>query len=87
VAAPPPGCRGEVLLGKGGWAGRGRFQVTPGERRSVRVRLSRRGIAQLRRQLRLYPVAEFTLSARVEDGRLVPPGSGNYRGVTIERLG
>jgi hypothetical protein len=87
VAAPPPGCRGEVLLGKGGWAGRGRFQVPPGERRSVRVRLSGRGIAQVRRQLRLYPVAEFSLSARVEDGRLVPPGNGNFRGVTIERIG
>jgi hypothetical protein len=87
VAAPVPGCRGEVLLGKGGWAGRGRFQVPPGERRSVRVRLSGRGIAQVRRHLRLYPVAEFEMSARVEDGRLVPPRQGNFRGVTIERLG
>jgi hypothetical protein len=87
VVAPPPGCRGEVLLGKGGWAGRGRFQVPPGERRSVRVRLFRRGIAQVRRQLRLYPVADLHLSARVDDGRLVPPGSGNVRGVTIERIG
>jgi hypothetical protein len=86
VVAPPPGCRGEVLLGKGGWAGRGRFQVPPGERRSVRVRLSRRGIAQVRRHLRLYPVADYSMTARVEDGRLVPPGSGNYRGVTIEQI-
>ena len=86
VAAPAPGCRGEVLLGKGGWAGRGRFQVPPGERRSVRVRLSGRGIAQVRRHLRLYPVAEFEMSARVEDGRLVPPRQGNFRGVTIERI-
>jgi hypothetical protein len=85
--APQPGCRGEVLLGKGGWAGRGRFQVPPGERRSVRVRLSLRGIARVRRQLRLYPDAELTMSARVEDGRLVPPRSGNYRGVLIERIG
>jgi hypothetical protein len=87
VAAPAPGCRGEVLLGKAGWAGRGRFQVPPGGRRSVRVRLSGRGIAQVRRQLLLYPVAEFALGARVEDGRLVPPGNGNFRGVTIERIG
>jgi len=87
VAAPAPGCSGEVLLGKGGWAGRGEFLVAPGERRSVRVRLSRRGIAQVRRHLRLYPIAEFSLTARVEDGRLVPPGQGNFRGVTIERLG
>jgi hypothetical protein len=87
VAAPPSGCSGAVLLGKAGWAGRGRFRVMPGERRSVRVRLSRRGIAQVRRQLRLYPVAELHLGARVEDGRLVPPGNGNYRGVTIERIG
>jgi hypothetical protein len=87
VAAPPPGCSGEVLLGKGGWAGRGRFQVPPGERRSVRVRLSRRGIAQVRRHLRLYPVADFSMTARVEDGRLVPYRQGSHRGVTIKRLG
>jgi hypothetical protein len=87
VAAPPPGCRGEVLLGKGGWAGRGGFLVPPGERRSVRVRLSARGIAQVRRHLRLYPIADFTMTARVEDGRLVPPGNGSHYGVTIERLG
>jgi hypothetical protein len=85
--APQPGCRGEVLLGKGGWAGRGRFHVPPGERRSVRVRLSRRGIAQVRRQLRLYPIADFSMTARVEDGRLVPPGNGSHYGVTIERIG
>ena len=87
LAAPQPGCRGEVLLGKAGWAGRGRFQVPPGERRSVRVRLSGRGIARVRRELRLYPDAELTMSARVEDGRLVPPPAGNYRGVLIERIG
>jgi hypothetical protein len=87
VAAPAPGCGGEVLLGKGGWAGRGRFLVPPGERRSARVRLSGRGMARVRRQLRLYPDGELTMSARVEDGRLVPPGNGNYRGVTIERIG
>jgi hypothetical protein len=87
VAAPAPGCRGEVLLGKGGWAGRGRFQVPPGERRSARVRLSRRGIAQVRRHLRLYPIADFSMTARLEDGRLVRPGNGNFRGVTIERIG
>jgi hypothetical protein len=87
VAAPAPGCRGEVLLGRGGWAGRARFQVPPGGRRSVRVRLSGRGIARVRRQLLLYPVADFSMSARVEDGRLVPPGNGNVRGVTIERIG
>jgi hypothetical protein len=85
--APQPGCRGEVLLGKGGWAGRGRFHVPPGERRSVRVRLSRRGIAQVRRHLRLYPIADFSMTARVEDGRLVPPGNGSHYGVTIERIG
>jgi hypothetical protein len=87
VATPPPGCRGEVLLGRGGWAGRGPFQVPPGGRRSIGVRLTRRGIAQVRRQIRLYPIADLSLSARVEDGRLVPPGNGNYRSVTIERIG
>jgi hypothetical protein len=87
VAAPPPGCSGEVLLGKGGWAGRGRFQVPPGGRRSVRLRLSRRGIAQVRRHLRLYPIADFSMTARVEDGRLVPPGNGSHYGVSIERIG
>ena len=87
VAAPAPGCRGEVLLGKGGWAGRGGFRVPPSERRSVRVRLSQRGIAQVRRHLRLYPIADFTMTARVEDGRLVPPGNGSHYGVSIERIG
>jgi hypothetical protein len=87
VAAPAPGCSGEVLLGKGGWAGRGGFLVAPGERRSVRVQVSRRGIAQVRRQLRLYPIADFTMTARVEDGRLVPPGNGSHYGVSIERIG
>jgi hypothetical protein len=87
VAAPAPGCSGEVLLGKGGWAGRGGFLVPSGERRSVRVRLSRRGIAQVRRQLRLYPIADFSMTARVEDGRLVPPGNASHYGVTIERIG
>jgi hypothetical protein len=87
VAAPAPGCSGEVLLGKGGWAGRGRFRLPPGARRSVRVRLSRRGIAQVRRQLRLYPIADFSLTARVEAGRLVPPANGTVRGVSIERIG
>ena len=87
AAAPPPGCRGEVLLGKGGWAGRGGFLVPPGARRSVRVRLSGRGIAQVRRHLQLYPIADFSMTARVEDGRLVPPGNGNRYGVSIERIG
>jgi hypothetical protein len=87
VAAPAPGCSGEVLLGKGGWAGRGGFLVPSGGRGSVRVRLSGRGIAQVRRHLRLYPVAQFPLTARVEDGRLVRPKQGNFRGVTIERIG
>jgi hypothetical protein len=87
VAAPPPGCSGEVLLGSGGWAGRRRFQVAPGERRPVLVRLSTRGIARVRRHLRLYPTAELSVSARVQDGRLVPPGHGNHRSVTIERIG
>jgi hypothetical protein len=87
VAAPPPACRGEVLLGKGGWAGRGRFEVPPGGRRSVRVRLSRRGMAQVRRHLRLYPSADFSMTARVRDGRLIPPRRGSFRGVSIERLG
>jgi hypothetical protein len=85
--APQPGCRGEVLLGKGGWAGRGRFLVPPGERRSVRVRLSGRGLAQVRRQLRLYPIADFSMTARVENGRLVPPGNASHYGVSIERIG
>ena len=86
VAAPPPGCRGEVVLGRGGWAGRGAFRVPPGERRSVRVRLSRRGMAQVRRHVLRNGHAFLHMSARVDDGRVSRNGAGSA-GVLIERIG
>jgi hypothetical protein len=70
VAAPPPGCRGAVVLGFDGRAGRGRFLVRAGRRRVVRVRLSRRGVAAIRRQLRYDAVALLRLGARMADGRM-----------------
>jgi hypothetical protein len=86
VAAPAAGCRGTALLGRGGWAGRGRFRVPAGEGRSVRVRLSRRGMAHARRHVRRFGHASLVLSARVEDGRVAagPEGPGV---VLIERFG
>jgi hypothetical protein len=70
VAAPPPGCRGAVVLGVGGRAGRGRFAVPAGERRPAEVRLNRRGMAAIRRQHRFDGVALLRLGARVADGRV-----------------
>jgi hypothetical protein len=86
VAAPASGCRGEVLLGRGGgWAGRGRFRVPAGEREPVRVRLSRRGLSQVRRHHRRFGHAFLHLAARVENGRLSRgAGAGS---VLIQRLG
>jgi hypothetical protein len=86
VAAPASGCRGEVLLGRGGgWAGRGRFRVPAGERRSVRVRLTRRGLTQVQRHFRRFGHALLHLAARVEDGR-VSRGAGTAN-VLIEGPG
>jgi hypothetical protein len=86
VAAPAAGCRGTALLGRGGWAGRGRFRVPARQRRSVRVRLSRRGMAHARRRVRRFGHASLLLTARVKDGRVAagPEGPGV---VLIERVG
>jgi hypothetical protein len=70
VAAPPPGCRGAVVLGVGGRAARGRFSVTAGRRRLVEVRLTRRGMAAVRRQFGRDGVALLRLGARMADGRV-----------------
>jgi hypothetical protein len=87
VAAPPTGCRGEVLLGRGGgWAGRGRFEVPPGVRRSVRIRMSRRGMAQVRRHMFRFGHAFLHMTARVEDGRVAREEAGSTS-VLIRRLG
>jgi hypothetical protein len=72
VAAPPPGCQGVVVLGRGGGAGQGRFRVTAGRRRVVPVKLTRGGMASVRHQLGLDGVALFRLGARVTDGRVSP---------------
>ena len=69
VAAPATGCGGTVLLGRGGSAGRAPFQLAPGTRRTLRVRLTDRGMRQARRQRRREGIAYFGLSARVRDGR------------------
>jgi hypothetical protein len=70
VAAPPPGCRGAVLLRWGGRAAQGRFRVPAGRRRLVEVRLTRRGLASVRRQFGRDGVALLRLSARMADGRV-----------------
>jgi hypothetical protein len=87
VAAPPPGCTGAVLLGRGGgWAGRGDFAVPPGVRRPVRVRMSRRGMAQVRRHVLRSGHAFLHMTARVDDGRVAREGAG-AGSVLIERIG
>jgi hypothetical protein len=86
VAAPAGGCRGTALLGRGGWAGSGRFRVPAGERRSVPVRLSRRGMAHARRHVRRFGHASLLLTARVEDGRVAAVREGPAV-VLIERVG
>jgi hypothetical protein len=70
VAAPPRGCRGAVVVRFGGRAGQGRFRVPVGKRRVARVRLSRRGMAVVRRQFRLDGVALLRLGARMANGRM-----------------
>jgi hypothetical protein len=70
VAAPPPGCHGAVALGRGGRAGQGRFRVMAGRRRVVSVRLTRSGMASVRRQFGFDGVALLRLGARVTDGRV-----------------
>jgi hypothetical protein len=58
------------VLGVGGRAGQGRFAVPAGERRLVEVRLTRRGLAAIRRQHRFDGVALLRLGADVADGRV-----------------
>lgn len=70
VAAPRTGCRGVAVLGFDGRAGRGRFRVVAGRSRLVRVRLTRRGMAALRRQHAYDPEAQLRLDARLTDGRV-----------------
>jgi hypothetical protein len=74
--AAPDGCRGSALLGRGGWAGRGRFRVAAGERESVRIRVSRRGMGSIRRQLSRCCPLDLSLGARIAGGRV-----GDGRGI------
>ena len=55
VTAPPPGCRGSVRLQLGRPLGEARYLIPAGRRETVRVRLTRRGLATLRREFRLPP--------------------------------
>jgi hypothetical protein len=68
VTAPPSGCRGKVVLGPGGDAGSGRFRVPAGRSRVVAVRLTRSGVAAVRRRLRVSRIAVLRMDARVVDG-------------------
>ena len=82
--AAPDGCRGAALLGRDGWAGTGRFRVAAGARRSVRIRVSRRGLRSIRRQLRRGGQPVYRLAARLPDGR-VGLGGGTA-GVLVSRI-
>jgi hypothetical protein len=70
VAAPRPGCRGAVVLRFRGRTGRGRFRVPAGGRRLVKVRLTQRAAASVRRRLRSKGFAVLRMGARVTDGRV-----------------
>jgi hypothetical protein len=83
--AAPDGCRGAALLGRAGWAGTGRFHIAAGERRSVRIRVSPRGMRSIRRQLRRCCPRDLRLGARVPDGR-VGHGRDFAAGVLIRRI-
>lgn len=83
VAAPPPGCRGAVVLGFGGRAGQGRFRVAAGRQRLVQVRLTRRGLAAIRRQHGYDGVALLRLGARMADGRISREGGTGW--VLVDR--
>jgi hypothetical protein len=47
ITAPPPGCRGTIRLELDRPLGRARYLIPAGRRATVRVRLSRRGVAAL----------------------------------------
>jgi hypothetical protein len=55
LAAPAPGCRGSVRLQLDRPLGQARFLIPAGRHGTVRVRLTRRGLATLRRAFRLPP--------------------------------
>jgi hypothetical protein len=82
--AAPNGCRGAALLGRDGWAGTGRFRVASGERRSVRIRVSPRGMRSIRRQLRRGDPLDLSLGARMHDGRV--GGGRGTTGVLVTRI-
>lgn len=85
VAAPPPGCRGAVLLGRDGRVGRRRFRVPAGKRRVARVVLSRRAMSLIRRRARGPDGAFIRIDARMRDGR-VARGQGSG-GLVVDRVG
>ena len=58
-----------------GAAGRAAFQLAPGTRRTVRIRLTDRGARHVRRQRRREGIAVLGLSARVRDGRVHGTGA------------
>lgn len=55
VTAPPPGCRGSVRLQLERPLGEARYLIPAGRRETVRVPLTPRGLATLRREFRLPP--------------------------------
>jgi hypothetical protein len=70
VAAPRPGCSGAVVLRFRGRTGHGRFRVPAGEGRLVKLRLTRRAAASVRRRLRVHGFAALQMGARLTDGRV-----------------
>jgi hypothetical protein len=53
VTAPPPGCRGRLRLALERRLGGARYRIPAGRRGTVRVRLTRRGVAMLTRRSQL----------------------------------
>jgi hypothetical protein len=85
VAAPPPGCRGAVLLGHDGRVGRRRFRLPAGKRRIVRVALSRRAMSLIRRRAQGPDGAFIRIDARVRNGRVAREQGSS--GLVVDRVG
>ena len=60
ITAPPPGCRGTIRLELDRPLGKARFLIPAGSRETVRVPLTRLGLAALERESRLPPPGSAT---------------------------
>jgi hypothetical protein len=85
ITAPPPGCRGTVRLEFDRPIGKARYLIPAGERGTVRVRLTDRGLAALDREFRLPPRGEVAFAGvRVTlAGGVSPRSVTPHRGIVL----